>query len=85
MAKILVVDDDNHYRSALRRLLADSGHDVVEAENGSEAIFLYKKGAIDVVITDLLMPEKDGIELILELKRGYKDAKNDDGTDRPRP
>ncbi len=75
MAKILIVDDDKNYRSAIGRMLRKMHHDVVEAENGRDAISSYKKSVIDIVITDILMPEKDGIELIMELKKEFRDVK----------
>ena len=68
MAKILVVDDDLGVRRVILRALSALGHDIIEATNGVEALAMYKENPVDLVITDLIMPEKDGIELIRELQ-----------------
>ncbi len=75
MAKILIVDDDKNYRSSLRRLLLDMDYDVIVAENGDEAIASLQENPADVVITDIFMPDKDGLELIMELKKKFHNAK----------
>ena len=75
MARILIVDDDKNLRASLRRNLTRLGYEIIEAENGREAISLYLESSVDVVITDILMPEKDGLELIRELKKTFEDAK----------
>jgi CheY-like chemotaxis protein len=68
---ILVVDDEPDIRDLLGRMLKASGHEVVCVGNGLEAAKAMTQQPIDVVLTDLLMPDKDGIELITELKRKY--------------
>lgn len=68
-ARILLVDDNDAIRTVLRRLLARSGFDVVEARNGIEALAAHKATPADIVVTDLIMPEKEGLETILELRR----------------
>ena len=68
-ARILVVDDEEGVRSLLRILLTDAGHEVLEAGNGREATEKLRSEAIDLMITDLVMPEREGIETILELHR----------------
>ena len=69
MASILIVDDDHQIRKLLVRLLEKEGNHVTVASNGDEAIKQYDKAHIDLVITDIVMPEKEGIETIMELKR----------------
>lgn len=69
MAKILLIDDEKDLRQTLRLFLEHAGHAVVEAENGDEGIALHESEAPDLVITDLIMPGKEGIETILELRR----------------
>jgi DNA-binding response OmpR family regulator len=69
MAKILLVDDDDNFRAMLGRVLGDAGHIVTMAVNGNEALRLVQENAFDLVITDLMMPEKEGIETIVELRR----------------
>lgn len=65
--RILVVDDDPGIRRALHALLSRAGYQVTQARDGSEAIRMWRDQGGDLVITDLHMPEKDGIETIIEL------------------
>lgn len=69
MAKILLIDDEPDLRQTLRLFLENAGHTVVEAENGDDGVALHRSEAPDLVITDLIMPGKEGIETILELRR----------------
>ncbi|HTM58153.1 MAG TPA: response regulator [Candidatus Udaeobacter sp.] len=69
MARILIMDDEAPIRSLLRRALENAGHEVFEAGNGTEGMQCYLEHPADVVISDILMPEKEGLECILELKR----------------
>lgn len=71
MGNILVVDDEKSFRSIIRKTLEIAGHEVVEAGNGNEALKIYSKDQTDVVIIDIMMPEKEGIETIMELRRDY--------------
>src|SRR6185503_15672655 len=71
MARILIVDDDDAFRQMLRLTLMKMGYDVVEAVNGKEAIKRYVGMPADVVITDLIMPEQEGLETIQEFRRRY--------------
>jgi DNA-binding NtrC family response regulator len=64
---IMVVDDDASIRRSLHTLLSRAGHQVLQAADGLEAIRLWRTGGADLVITDLHMPHKDGIQTILEL------------------
>ncbi|HJR16911.1 MAG TPA: response regulator [Gemmatimonadales bacterium] len=65
--RIMVVDDDPGIRRALHILLSRAGYRVTQARDGVEALRLWRDGGGDLVITDLHMPEKDGIEMIIEL------------------
>jgi CheY-like chemotaxis protein len=67
--RILVIDDDEMVRTFVRRALESSGYAVSVATNGYEAMVLFRQSKPDGVITDLLMPERDGIETILEIRR----------------
>jgi CheY-like chemotaxis protein len=69
VARILLVEDDEAVRDILKKALVSSGHEVEEAENGNVALAAYRRQPCDLVITDLVMPEKDGLETILELRR----------------
>jgi DNA-binding NtrC family response regulator len=66
---ILVADDQDDLREILRIKLTAAGHRVVTAANGHEASEAFAREEFDLVVTDLLMPEKDGIELICELRQ----------------
>lgn len=65
--RILVVDDDASIRSVLQIGLGKAGYEVVQARDGSEAMRLWRAQRADLVITDLHMPDKNGLEVILEL------------------
>ncbi len=75
MARILVIDDENDVRGTIRAILEQTGYEVVEASNGYEGIKLYQREPVDLVITDLFMPEKEGIETIMELRRHSPNVK----------
>jgi CheY-like chemotaxis protein len=67
--RILVVDDEPQIRSMLRDWLQRTGYDVSEAPDGKQAIELLCRESFDLVIADILMPEKDGLEVIMYLQR----------------
>lgn len=67
MARILLIDDDRVIRTAMGRVLVLAGHEVVQAETGSTALQNLDDGSWDLVITDINMPDGNGIEVILEL------------------
>lgn len=69
MHRILIVDDVAAIRRLLRRTLTSAGYDVQEASDGQVALEIYSGQPIDLVITDLVMPEKEGLETIMELRR----------------
>lgn len=75
MAGILLVEDNNDLRGMLKNSLEKSKYVVIEASNGREALQKYKSLLVDLVVTDLLMPEQDGIGLIMELKKMKPDIK----------
>jgi DNA-binding NtrC family response regulator len=68
MARILVIDDEPQMRTMLRQMLERAGYDIVAAPDGKKAMELFRRQTPDLVITDMLMPEKDGIETIIEMK-----------------
>lgn len=73
MATILLVDDDEQYRLMLNEVLQLAGYEVRQAQDGKEALRIYQAAPTDLVITDLIMPEKEGLETIREL-RAYNPA-----------
>jgi CheY-like chemotaxis protein len=75
MARILVIDDDEDVRAVLRGVLEQAGHEVVVAANGVEGIDAFRRLAADLVITDIVMPEKEGIETIRDLVEEFPNAR----------
>lgn len=75
MASIIVLDDEDQVRMMLLQLLERAGHKVFPASSGDEALRVYRENQVDVLITDLIMPDKEGIEVITEFKREFPDVK----------
>ena len=68
MARILVIDDDKDYRAILREFIESRGHTVLEAESANAGTDIFLREKIDLVVSDFMMPEKSGMELLSELK-----------------
>ena len=75
MAHVLVVDDEDQMRKLIRLVLQQEGHTVVEASNGKRAIQHIQEAEIDLVISDVVMPDMDGLELIREIRRTHPGIK----------
>jgi len=75
MYKILVVDDDEFMREMLIQMISKTGKEVFSASNGIEAEDICTKESVDLVIIDMVMPERDGYQTITELKRNHKNLK----------
>ena len=75
MDRILIVDDDKPIRDILKNLFTREGYEVILAPDGRVALECQRKAPARLVIMDLFMPEKEGIETILELKEKYPDVK----------
>ena len=75
MARILIIDDQTAVRNSLRALLERAGYEVDDAGDGRAGLRLHAARPADVIITDLFMPDFDGIETILELRRAYPAVK----------
>jgi len=75
MASILIIDDDSGFRKMIRHMLEKEGYQVLEASDGNEGIEVYHSKKVDLVITDIFMPEKEGIETIIDLRRDNPDVK----------
>ena len=72
MARILIIEDDDQFRTMLRKMLETAGYnDIEEAANGSIGVKLFRQHPFDLVITDIIMPDKEGLEMIPELVRDY--------------
>jgi two-component system OmpR family response regulator len=63
LANILIADDDAHIREVVRFALERSGHQVVEASDGAEALALFESGSPDLIVLDIVMPEQDGLDV----------------------
>jgi CheY-like chemotaxis protein len=75
MKQILIIDDDSQFRLMLRRLLEKEGYEVHEADNGKQGLAAYRSMQTDLVITDIIMPEKEGVETIVALRKEYPSVK----------
>jgi len=75
MAHILVIDDEVQIRDVLRTVLERVGYTVTEAADGLEGLRIYAEGQIDLVVTDIIMPEKGGIDTIMDLRRDHPEVK----------
>jgi CheY-like chemotaxis protein len=69
MARVLLVEDEDGIRSVMRDALAAAGHTVVEARDGGEALRTHRRHPVDLLLTDIIMPVKDGLEVIHEFKQ----------------
>jgi CheY-like chemotaxis protein len=68
MATILIIDDIDYIRKSIRSILQGLGYVILEASDGNEAIDVVRKNRVDLLITDVVMPKKGGIESLLEHK-----------------
>lgn len=75
MSRVLIIDDDEQILSLVRRILEREGHEVLDACDGNQGTKLCRQTRIDLVITDIIMPEKEGLETIIELKRALPGIK----------
>jgi DNA-binding response OmpR family regulator len=73
--KILLIDDDLVVRTAMVQFLADLGYQVVVADDGERGLRLFRSEKPDLVITDIIMPEKEGIQTIVEMRREQPSTK----------
>ena len=73
--RILIVDDEAEIRKLLRQFLESAGYSVIEAADGRRAVSAVDAGGVSLVITDLVMPEKEGIETIREMRQRHPDVK----------
>lgn len=75
MSRILVVEDSEDLRYIIKDILKKAGHEVLEACDGSEVSQHLAEGSLDLVVTDILMPEQEGIQTILQIRRSNPDTK----------
>jgi CheY-like chemotaxis protein len=75
MALVLVVDDEVAIRDVVRQILEEIGHTVIEATNGKSGLWMFRELRPDLSVVDLFMPEKEGIETILDMRADDPAAK----------
>ena len=75
VATVLVIDDDDLVRKTIVFALTAAGYDVLEAGNGVEGVELYKSHGVDLTICDIIMPEKEGLDTIMTLRKVNPAAK----------
>ncbi len=75
MPSVLVVDDEDAIRQLIRETLEQAGYQVSDARDGKEGLARYRKAPADLVIMDILMPDQDGLESILTLRREFPNVK----------
>ena len=71
MAKILIIDDDATIQLVFSQFLTSLGHEIMQAENGIEGMDMLQKTRPDLVITDIMMPEMDGLEILMQLRKTH--------------
>ena len=75
MQKILIIDDEPNILLMLKKMLERAGYEVDIATNGKEGMDLLRRISADMVITDIIMPEKEGLEIIREMRIEFPDIK----------
>ncbi len=75
MAKILIIDDEALIRKFLRQTFEEASYEVAEASNGNEGMAHFRENPANLVITDLIMPDKEGLETIMELRQDFPKVK----------
>jgi two-component system, chemotaxis family, chemotaxis protein CheY len=75
MPSVLVVDDQEQVRQLIRETLEQAGYEVDEARDGKEGIERYRAKAPDLIIMDILMPDQDGLEAIMTIRREFPDTR----------
>jgi CheY-like chemotaxis protein len=75
MTRILLVDDSEAVRQTIRAMLANAGHEVTEVKDGGEAVRVFRTEQFDLVLCDMFMPMRDGVEAIRELRRKFPGVK----------
>lgn len=73
--RALIIDDDEFVRTTIASILASAGYDVIEAADGQQGLQLFLRHAVDLVITDILMPSKEGIETIVAIRQRNREVR----------
>jgi CheY-like chemotaxis protein len=75
MPSILIIDDDDSLRDSLRRTLHKEGYTIMEANDGGRGLKQLGQSPADLILLDMFMPDKDGLETIMELRRTHPDVR----------
>ena len=75
MARVLIVEDDVSFRAFLREALVQEGYEVLEAHTGVEGLRLIQESPVSLVVTDILMPDVDGLQMIREIRQRFPQTK----------
>lgn len=75
MSSVLIIDDEPMIQKLLGRFFEMEGYDVFKASNGKEGLDIYYEHHPDLIVTDILMPEKDGLETIMEVRKEDQNVK----------
>jgi len=73
--RALVIDDDDFVRATIAAILETAGYDVIEASDGQQGLQQFLRNAVDLVITDILMPSKEGIETIVDIRQRDREVR----------
>ena len=75
MAKVMIADDSLFSRNRLSKLLTNSGHEIITVEDGEQAVRTYQQNKPDVVLMDIQMPKKDGLQALREIRKADSKAR----------
>ena len=75
MPAILIIDDNEEIRTLWTEVLEEEGHEVIQAESGVVGVKIARARKLDVIVTDIMMPDKDGLETIMEIQSHNPTAK----------
>ena len=75
MRRILVIDDDGDYTQSIKELIEADGYEVVICNNGRDALKMQGLRPIDIIVTDIIMPEVNGLEVILQVRKSHPSTK----------
>ncbi len=75
MPRILIIDDDSNVRELIQQMLAPAGYEILTAADGKEGVRVFREQGADLVITDIVMPEQEGLETIRKLLADFPDLK----------
>jgi len=71
MPRVLIVDDDPEYNASIKEFVESEGYNVTSCTNGRDALNMQKESPFDIIITDIIMPNVDGLEIIYQIRNNY--------------